>query len=106
MIYTDLTDDGTGTGKVICRRYADTFFLSSAECIFIAREQLKHPNTCKHAEHGTYGSKFVSVVISGIFKLIGKEIKKEQFIYLLIKYPIHVLQWFEMKSLMQQISRI
>jgi nuclear protein localization family protein 4 len=65
MIYTDLTDDGTGKGKVICKRHKDSFFLSSAECIFIAQLQVEHPNTSKFSATGKFSSKFVTVVISG-----------------------------------------
>ena len=35
MIYTDLIDDGTGTGKVQQRRSKDTFFVSGSEILFI-----------------------------------------------------------------------
>lgn len=65
MIYTDLRDDGTRSGKVEQRRGADTFFLSSAECIFVAEQQRRHPNPCRHSPTGRYGSKFVTVVLSG-----------------------------------------
>lgn len=65
MIYTDLHDDGTGTGKVICRRYTDTFFVSSAETAFMAHAQLDHPNPCKLSSSGHFGSKFVTVIVSG-----------------------------------------
>lgn len=65
MIYTDLHDDGTRTGKVEQVRGADSFFLSSAECLFIAEQQRLHPNPCRHSPTGHYGSKFVTVVLTG-----------------------------------------
>lgn len=89
MIYTDLEDAGTGDGKVICKRHADSFFLSSAEIIFIAHQQNLHPYYTAYAKKapgqrspdpselssqydpaslsrlGTFGSKLVSVVVSG-----------------------------------------
>jgi nuclear protein localization family protein 4 len=65
MIYTDLRDDGTGSGKVEYQRTPETFFLSSAECLFIAEQQRIHPNPCRHSKSGHYGSKFVTVVVSG-----------------------------------------
>ncbi|PJF17737.1 Nuclear protein localization protein [Paramicrosporidium saccamoebae] len=65
MIYTDLQDDGTRTGKVECKRSADSFFLSSSEALFIAEQQQKHPNPCRYATSGQYGSKFVTVVATG-----------------------------------------
>ena len=58
MIYTDLRDDGTSTGRVQRRRGPDTFFLSSAECVFAARQQAAHPS-------GPYGSRFVTAVVTG-----------------------------------------
>ncbi len=65
MIYTDLVDDGTGKGTVECVRGSDTFFLSSAECIFIATEQMARPSPCRYAPSGRFGSKFVTVVVTG-----------------------------------------
>lgn len=65
MIYTDLLDDGTGEGAVVCKRHADSFFLSSAEIVFAAREQLAHPTPSKHASEGTFGSRFVTAVVTG-----------------------------------------
>lgn len=65
MIYTDLRDDGTKTGKVEATRGAHSFFLSSAECLFIADQQRLHPNPCRHSPTGRYGSKFVTVVLTG-----------------------------------------
>jgi nuclear protein localization family protein 4 len=67
MIYTDLTDDGSGQGKVICKRHSDSFFLSSAECISSASMQHSYPTPCKYSESGYFGSRFVTCVLSGIF---------------------------------------
>ncbi|KAJ3123451.1 nuclear protein localization protein 4 [Nowakowskiella sp. JEL0407] len=65
MVYTDLVDDGTSTGKVVCKRDADSYFLSSAECMFIAMKQQKYPTPCKYSSTGVFGSRFVTCVISG-----------------------------------------
>ena len=65
MIYSDLHDDGSGTGKVICRRKAETFFVSSAEIIFMANAQADHPNPCRFSTSGKFGSKFITVIVSG-----------------------------------------
>ena len=65
MLYTDLVDDGTGTGKVQCKRNASTFFLSSAEVVFAATHQNEHPNRTRHSPTGRFGSKFVTVIATG-----------------------------------------
>ncbi|KAF9160319.1 nuclear protein localization protein 4 [Actinomortierella ambigua] len=65
MIYTDLTDDGTGKGTVLCKRHINSYFFSSQECQFAAVMQQKYPNRTKYSSTGTFGSKFVTCVISG-----------------------------------------
>ncbi|KAF9982390.1 nuclear protein localization protein 4 [Mortierella antarctica] len=65
MIYTDLTDDGTGKGTVLCKRHIDSYFFSSQECQFAAVMQQKYPNATKYSSSGTFGSKFVTCVIGG-----------------------------------------
>jgi nuclear protein localization family protein 4 len=65
MIYTDLEDDGSGQGKVVWKRHADSFFLSSGEIVFAAREQIAHPTPSKYASSGTFGSRFVTAVVTG-----------------------------------------
>lgn len=65
MIFTDLTDAGSGNGSVLCKRHKDSFFLSSLEVIMAARHQLRMPNSCKYSEQGFYSSKFFTCVVSG-----------------------------------------
>jgi len=65
MLYTDLTDDGTGTGKVVCKRHAGTFFMSSAEVVVAAIHQNEHPHRTRHSPTGRFGSKFVTVIATG-----------------------------------------
>ncbi|WBW70683.1 Hrd1 ubiquitin ligase complex subunit Npl4 [Schizosaccharomyces osmophilus] len=67
IIYTDLTDDGSATGKVLCKRHADSYFLSSLEVCNSAHFQSKFPNPSKWSQTGFFGSKFVTSVISGNF---------------------------------------
>jgi nuclear protein localization family protein 4 len=65
MIYTDLFDNGKNEQKVLCKRHADSYFLSSAECIFSAEAQLEHPTPCKYSKTGYFGSRFITCVVSG-----------------------------------------
>jgi nuclear protein localization family protein 4 len=65
MIYTDLLDDGTGTGKVICKRHADSYFLSSAECLSAAAMQHSFPVASRYSDTGKFGSRFVTCVLTG-----------------------------------------
>eukprot|EP01137_Pigoraptor_chileana_P006186 Opistho-2@50248 len=64
-IITDLEDDGTGQGKVRYKRHGESYFLTSAECIMAGDLQTKYPNACALSRTGKFGSKFVSVIVSG-----------------------------------------
>ncbi|CAG8433598.1 10909_t:CDS:10 [Diversispora eburnea] len=65
MIYTDLIDDGSGLGKVICKRHINSYFLSSQECCFSAAMQLKHKAHSKWSASGVFDSRFVTCVVTG-----------------------------------------
>lgn len=62
-IISDLVADGNQKVKYL--RNPDTHFLSAEECITAAHFQNKHLNPCRLASEGTFGSKFVTVVVSG-----------------------------------------
>ncbi|KAJ3322824.1 nuclear protein localization protein 4 [Boothiomyces sp. JEL0866] len=65
VVYSDLFDDGNGKGTVICKRHLNSYFLSSAEIIFSAKLQQKYPVKTRYSPTGEFGSRFVTVVISG-----------------------------------------
>lgn len=65
MIWTDLVDDGTGTGKVLAKRHPGSYFLSAQECTFAATMQRRHPFRTPLDRSGHFGSRFVTCVVSG-----------------------------------------
>ena len=46
-------------------RSADTHFVTAEEAIIAGRLQARHPNPCRLAPSGYFGSKFVTVVVTG-----------------------------------------
>lgn len=62
-IFTDLIP--MSGGKVKCYRGVDTHFLSAQEIITSAHYQNLFPNKCKQTDDGVFGSKFVTVCVTG-----------------------------------------
>lgn len=64
-IFTDLIPEDMQKGTVKCIRGAKSHFLTAQECIMAAYFQNKNPNPCRYASSGTFGSKFVTVCVTG-----------------------------------------
>ncbi|XP_037093892.1 nuclear protein localization protein 4 homolog [Pollicipes pollicipes] len=64
-IFTDLIAEDIAKGTVKHLRGMDTWFLSAQECMMAGHLQAMHPNPCRLAPSGYFGSKFVTVVVSG-----------------------------------------
>lgn len=62
-IFTDLEHEAKGT--VAYKRSIHTHLLSAEECIMAAEFQNTHPSPCRVAKSGFFGSKFVTVCVSG-----------------------------------------
>ncbi|XP_038211734.1 nuclear protein localization protein 4 homolog [Zerene cesonia] len=64
-MFTDLMPLDLAAGTVKTIRGVDTHFLSAQECIMAGHYQNQHPNACRHASSGYFGSKFVTVCVTG-----------------------------------------
>jgi len=65
-IFTDLipNNNRSTNGPVLHHRGNDCF-LTAQECIMTGWYQNKYVNSCKHSADGYFGSKFVTVVVTG-----------------------------------------
>ncbi|XP_054155355.1 nuclear protein localization protein 4 homolog [Oppia nitens] len=64
-IFTDLIPEDNQKGTVKYLRNMNTYFLSAQECIMAGFLQNSHPNKCRYSPDGSFGSKFVTVCVTG-----------------------------------------
>ncbi|XP_025206801.1 nuclear protein localization protein 4 homolog [Melanaphis sacchari] len=64
-IFTDLLTEDMQNGTVKYVRNIKSHFLSAQECIMAGYFQNLHPNPCRYASNGYFGSKFVTVCVTG-----------------------------------------
>ncbi|XP_043280769.1 nuclear protein localization protein 4 homolog [Venturia canescens] len=64
-IFTDLIADEMKRGAVKHVRNIESHFLSAQECIMAGNFQNQHPNPCRFSPSGAFGSKFVTVCVTG-----------------------------------------
>ncbi|EJD55096.1 polyubiquitin-tagged protein recognition complex, Npl4 component [Auricularia subglabra TFB-10046 SS5] len=65
QIFTDLTPDPADKSRSLYKRHPQSFYLSGLETIFAAALQLQNPTLSRSSITGQFGSRFVTVVLSG-----------------------------------------
>ncbi|KAH7104531.1 polyubiquitin-tagged protein recognition complex, Npl4 component [Auriculariales sp. MPI-PUGE-AT-0066] len=65
QIFTDLTPDPEDRSLSLYKRHPQSFFFSGLETIFAGALQQRHPTVSRSSSSGSYGSRFVTCVISG-----------------------------------------
>jgi nuclear protein localization protein 4 homolog len=68
-IFTDLLNHESKSGMVKHLRGIDTFFLTAKECILAGHFQNLHANPCRYSSNGFFGSKFVTICVTGEWKI-------------------------------------
>ncbi|KAL5273586.1 NPLOC4 family protein [Megaselia abdita] len=64
-IFTDLISENASAGTVKHIRGIETHFLTAQECILAGNLQNSHPNPCRYASNSVFGSKFITVCVTG-----------------------------------------
>lgn len=78
-IFTDLLADDVRKGTVKHLRDINTHFLTAEECILAADLQNHYPSPCRLSSSGKFGSKFSTVVVSGLLVV---------FVYVILIYHV------------------
>ncbi|KAK7919187.1 hypothetical protein WMY93_010471 [Mugilogobius chulae] len=65
-IFSDLVSEDTRIGTVRYTRNQDSYYLSAEECITAGHFQNQHSNPCRLSREGHFGSKFVTVLATGL----------------------------------------
>lgn len=64
-IFTDLLSQDASKGTVKHLRNVENYFLTAQECMMAGYFQTVNPNVCKLSNDGYFGSKFVTVIVTG-----------------------------------------
>ncbi|KAG8807298.1 nuclear protein localization protein 4, partial [Serendipita sp. 399] len=65
QIFTDLTPRPDDRSKLVYKRHPQSYFMSGLEAQFAAKMQAEHPIHTKSSRTGQYGSRFVTVIVTG-----------------------------------------
>jgi nuclear protein localization family protein 4 len=65
QIFTDLTPRPDERSKLVYKRHPQSFNMSSLEVQFAAKMQANHPIPTRASRTGEYGSRFVTVIVTG-----------------------------------------
>ncbi len=57
--------DNKDGSKVLFKRHAQSFFMSSLETLYSAHQQLLHPTPSKSSPTGKFSSRFITVCLTG-----------------------------------------
>jgi nuclear protein localization family protein 4 len=65
QIFTDLTPQPNDRSVLVYKRHPQSFFMSGLEAQFAAKMQAAHPTKTRGSRTGEYGSRFVTVIVTG-----------------------------------------
>jgi nuclear protein localization protein 4 homolog len=65
QIFTDLTPQPDDRSVLVYKRHPQSYFMSGLEAQFAAKMQAAHPTKTRGSRTGEYGSRFVTVIVTG-----------------------------------------